>query len=1340
MSSRLAPPRVPSGNVTLQAPPEIEPADGGSSLLTSALPMLGSVGAIIMVSVSNAGPTGWITGGMFLISALGFVFVNGWRQRASRQASMLSARREYLAYLRELRETVRTAAKAQRRERNWRYPAPETLSFLVEDGTRVWERDPHGEDHLAVRIGTSEQPLCLTLVAPELPPIADLDPVATTAAHRFLITHETQPDLPSYLRLTHYRSLQLVGDDIERIRGLARSIVSHAAALQSPEDLQIVIAASPESLPHWEWAKWLPHVQSARLRDSLGAARMIGSDLETLLRMLPADVRERPRFTLDGPAAPGPHLLIVVDGVSASSGDSVFAGGLQGVTVLELPTHWDDNDDPNVARIHVAAGTAEVAEGRTQAQQISPDFMSVVEAESVARRLAPLHREGGGASASRASKRQQSLVELLGLPDVRDLDFSQQWRYLPERDRLRVPIGQDTSGAPLILDLKESASQGMGPHGLVIGATGSGKSEVLRTLVLSLAMTHSPEQLNFVLVDFKGGATFAGMAEMPHVSAIITNLGEEISLVDRMQDALQGEMVRRQELLRSAGNFVNVGEYERARKNGRDDLPPLPALLIVVDEFSELLSAKPEFIESFVAIGRLGRSLHVHLLLASQRLEESRLKGLDTYLSYRMGLRTFSAAESRTVIGVPDAYYLPQEPGGGLLKVGSEERLIQFRAAYVSGPAPARRASNAPELSTGSTGVERITPFTAAPQQLTDPAAEAARVEAEAERRAAALAAAEPEETRSTFELAVSRMAGLGPAAHRVWLPPLEEPATLDQLLGKLSVSYELGLHAPRWRERRRLTVPLGIIDVPLYQRRDVLTLDMSGAAGHVAIVGAPLSGKSTAARTLVSALALTHTPQEVQVFVIDFGGSFAGLRGLPHLAGLATRGEPEVIRRTVAEVTSLLNAREAFFRTEGIDSMDTYRARRERGEADDGYGDIFLVIDGWATLRSDYEMLEAAVQQLAARGLSFGVHVVLTASRWLDIRPNIKDLLGGRIELRLGDPSDSEVNRRAAANVAAIPGRGLDPAGLQMLTALPRIDGDSAAETVVDGVEDLVAKISSAWQREHGPKLRLLPERLPLEELRNNPAADPRQLLLGIDEAELAPVGIDPTREQHLFLYGDSGSGKSSLLRGIVHEIARRYEPGQARIFMIDYRRAHLGEIPEEYLGAYLTTADQATGAVAQLVEFFRGRLPGPDVTAEELRTRSWWSGAEGFVLIDDYDLVATQQGNPAAPLAQLLAQASDVGLHVIVTRRSGGASRAAYDPILQGMTDLGVTGILLSGSPEEGQLIGKVKAVPSAPGRAQIISRARGHQIVQLAYAPTTDEAARAAASEPATETGSE
>ncbi|WP_342772568.1 type VII secretion protein EccCb [Mycetocola tolaasinivorans] len=385
----------------------------------------------------------------------------------------------------------------------------------------------------------------------------------------------------------------------------------------------------------------------------------------------------------------------------------------------------------------------------------------------------------------------------------------------------------------------------------------------------------------------------------------------------------------------------------------------------------------------------------------------------------------------------------------------------------------------------------------------------------------------------------------------------------------------------------------------------------------------------------------------------------------------------------------------------------------------------MFLIIDGIGTVRSDFESLETPIQLIAARGLSYGVHVVITAGRWLEVRPNLKDLLGSRIELRLGDAANSEVDRKAAGNVNADrPGRGLAPSALQMLTALPRVDGDPDSGSLSSGVDDLVNKTASAWVREPGPKLRLLPELLPMEQLHQHPATHPALLQLSVDEASLEPFGLDPRAEPHLFLYGDSGSGKSTMLRGYIREIVRRYRPGEARIFMIDYRRANLGEIPEEYLGAYMTGHEQTMASISQLVEFFRGRLPGPDVTADQLRARSWWSGSEGFVLIDDYDLVATSQGNPAAPLSQLLAQAADVGLHVIVTRRSGGASRAAYDPVLQGMTDLGVTGILLSGNPEEGQLIGKIKAMPAVPGHAQVISRERGYFIAQLAHSATLHE----------------
>ncbi|MDY5139543.1 FtsK/SpoIIIE domain-containing protein, partial [Actinotignum timonense] len=209
------------------------------------------------------------------------------------------------------------------------------------------------------------------------------------------------------------------------------------------------------------------------------------------------------------------------------------------------------------------------------------------------------------------------------------------------------------------LDLNEAAAGGMGPHGLLVGATGSGKSELLRTLLLGLCLTHSPEQLNLVLIDYKGGASFHPFAELPHTAALVTNLERDSSLSERMEETLRGEMNRRQHLLAEHGQHSHLGEYEAARARGAHDGPLLAPLLIIIDEFAELLSDHPDLIDTIVAIGRLGRSLGIHLLLATQRLDEGRLRGLDSHLSYRIALRTFSEYESRAVIGTPQAAHLP---------------------------------------------------------------------------------------------------------------------------------------------------------------------------------------------------------------------------------------------------------------------------------------------------------------------------------------------------------------------------------------------------------------------------------------------------------------------------------------------------------------------------------------------------------------------------------------------------------------------------------------------------------------------------------------------------------
>jgi len=1317
--TKRPPQAPPGGQLIIQPPPELPKPEGMSNTLMMALPMVGSMGAIALMSFNQGGDPmrTYLMGGMFLFMALAMVGGNIWRQKATHAENVLNTRREYLAYLSETREVVRETARRQREFSEYVLPDPEALPFIAEEGSRVWERRADQADQYIVRIGTSVQPLSLDLEEAPVPALAQLDPVSASAAHSFVLTHEVQPGLPHAVDLLSTCRIEIAGSEA-RARGLARAMIAHLTTFVHPSQLQVAVLAAPDALPYWEWTKWLPHAHSARERDAVGPARLVGATWADIEGLVDAGISERPRFA-PGTTVSGHHLLLVVDGGHLPAGHPIASeDGVHGVTVLDLPQTWGELTDPHTLRLLLAEASGHeimhIARRGVSPHPAVPDRISVSVAEATARRLTPLLEVAEETGAGPKKAVSAELTDLLGLPDVRDFDPAVAWRPRRARDRLRVPIGLTVDGQPMILDIKESAQQGMGPHGMLIGATGSGKSEVLRTLVLALAMTHSSEDLNFVLVDFKGGATFAGMADMPHVAAVITNLGDDLTLVDRMQDAITGEMVRRQELLRDAGNFANVADYEKARKGGRTDLAPLPALFIVADEFSELLAAKPDFTELFVAIGRLGRSLQMHLLLSTQRLEEGKLRGLDSHLSYRIGLKTFSGADSRAVIGVPDAFELPGGGGHGILK-SDASTLTQFRAAYVSAPPKARRRTQ--RSADQPVRDVKVQQFTAAPVIAPTQAADDAE---------AYVDPSEPAETRVTFDIAVERMKGQGPPAHQVWLPPLETPPTFDELFGDLVEDPALGLVSPSWRRRGRLRLPLGIVDRPLEQRREVLELDLSGAGGHVAIVGSARSGKSTMARSIVAGLALTHTPAEVQFYVMDFGGgTFTPLSRLAHVAGVAGRNEPDVLRRMYSEILGILNAREQFFKAHSIDSIETYRRWRAEGRVDDGYGDIFLIVDGWPTLRAEFDEMEFEIQALAARGLTFGLHIVATTARWMDFRTQIRDTFGSKLELRLGDPMDSEINRNIAKNVPSErPGRGLTMSGHHMIGALPRVDGVADDDSLAEGVEDLVARVGAAWKGRPGPKLRLLPEMLRLDDLRAAATDErlQRSILLGIDEAALGPVGFDPRADSHLYLFGDSGSGKTSFLRGIAGEVRRLYTPAQAQIFIVDYRRALLAEVPEDYLAGYYTTADQATQEIAGLAQYLRNRLPGPDVTPQQLRDRSWWSGAEAFVLVDDYDLVATASGNPLAALQPLLAQAADVGLHVMFARRIGGASRSLYEPVTQTLRDLAAPGIMLSGPTEEGALIGNVKPRPAVPGRAQYISRDRGNLVLQLAYSPPT------------------
>ncbi len=920
---RIWPP-MPDGVVTFPTPPQEERETQPPTPLTLLLPMLSIA---VLMGISIALSHGSFQQLAFLLPMAIFTIVNP-------LTSMLDARqkrkvlrrkqavqnKQFMEGITKTRAQLEQETTEQRRVALLIDPDPIDLEERVRQRAYLWERRPEDPDFLMVRVGKSRQPLSVKI---EFPSQQKTSSPLTQELQQLKDDFAFVKDVPCSIPLTKVKSLGITGRR-QDVAAFTHGMLCQIAVHHSPQEVRI-LGIYPTSQKHdWEWLQQLPHTVPLKMgkqrrlvaEGQEEANQVLNILLEELSRRaskLEEEAASEKKRSESKSAAPGialPHLVVIVhDYVEVRQHPTLtnaFKLGEQlGVSViylvaqeqaipsecravLRLSTEEHVNTDSHQRKVplkYAAAGFA----GATL-ENVDADLVELTTVQRITSALSMLKLVEEGEDTVNLPTNLR-LLDLLELPYADQLDVEQWWNSGPRFGYLRVPIGQGVNGT-IWIDLNESAH---GPHGIIAGTTGAGKSELLQSLIVGLAITHHPHLVNFVLVDFKGGAAFKPFEKIPHTVGMVTDLSGR--LTERALVALKSELKRREHSL-SKANAKNITQYQAMRLDPQNLAisEPLPHLFIIIDEFAELAKEHPTFIEGLVSVVQKGRSLGVHLILATQKPTGSVNSNIWSNLKFRICLRVASLQDSRDMLGRSEAGLLPSTiPGRAYFQIGAEIFKL-FQSARTSLPA---RISDIP-----------LPLLAEKNEEMTD--------------------------MQVLMGLLEPYQATLGAELFRPWPDPLPHRIYLPDVYQRSTPFVNANTHAgasmtPPYGWMR---FPVGLVDLPPEQRQEPFLLDLP-REGHMLIAGASGTGKSALLRTIVTSLALTHSPAQLHLYLIDFGGqALRVFEKLPHVGGTFGEGDEEYIHRLMRKLQGMIEERKQICMNYQVDDFLAYQRYRQSNGA----------------------------------------------------------------------------------------------------------------------------------------------------------------------------------------------------------------------------------------------------------------------------------------------------------------------------------------------------------------------------------------------------------------------
>jgi S-DNA-T family DNA segregation ATPase FtsK/SpoIIIE len=1214
-------------------------------------------------------------------------------QRRNRLKQTEEAKKAYAAVLDEKQAELEDLRLEQQRIRTEVDPELEILMTRARDrDPKLWERRPGDTDFLNVRLGIGELPSTVAISVPQ----PDMPDPRLEGALALEAEYAVVPQVP-VTGTVRQGPLGIAGS-LRARTDVARALICNLAVHHSPDEVHLLVAYSPERAAEWQWLTWLPHTY-ALSRPS--RRRYLAGDplsTENLLRDLLDELHRRQnqlhtaRHVDRSPA--WPWLVLLVENDSQVRDDPAVHLLLSSearelnVTAIFLVDQAPQVPmgcsavvaiQPNGQLKYATAGVA------GEPTFCWPEYADAAFCEQLARSLAPIQVHTLRSDTALPSSVR--LLDLMGIEDIATCNVARNWQRRSPDQYLKVTIGEQRGNQPLVLDLDHT---GHGPHGLVAGTTGSGKSELLQTLVVALALTHHPHDVGFVLVDFKGGGAFSDLVDLPHTQGLVSDLSG--NLTERALMALRAEMDRRKRLFNAVG-VNDIGLYQQLRWQGRVE-EPLPRLVVIIDEFAELVSEYPDFLDGLIGIARVGRSLGLHLILATQSPAGVVKQQIWANAKFRICLRVESRQESMEMLHRPEAANLPRMPGRGYLQVGNDDVFELFQVARVAGP---YRSADDKE---GDTQENHITIAEVSPLGERKVLLDSKRVQGRRD------AGGEPS---TDLKMVVQKLADVAKQMRikklpSPWPDPLPDHVALPDLLrqGRYAgwdgetwawdhfdpspgKELEGQVRPPNPPRRPWLGALLGLLDDPANQRQGPLLIELGRQDGQLIVLGAPGSGKEMWARTLVMSLACTHAPDQLQLYLLDFGGQALHVfKSLPHVGGLLAPTDDERVRRLLRRLLDSLEKRKRLCNRAGVDGLTRLRELKP----EQAPPAILVIVAGFLEFRTLFHEQMLPLTRLIREGGPYGIHLTLMGDRAGDVPMAISSVVTRRIVLRLAEADEYGMvlgtRIRLSQGQKFPPGRGwYGRPPLEFQTASPGYEQDESAQ--IAELQRIVDRMDKAWDGPRPEPVETLPIKVSLESVLSRISAGlvPPMVAvpIGLDGTRLRPAFVDLVDDgPHFIVSSTPQGGKTTLLLTWALALAEFNSPQQVQFVLTSGRRGSLEplkKLPHVLDCCRGSEEFHESGVLPQLLAEIRrreGTLAQGSAGVDE------W--AHIVVMFDDYDEFFNAVGREREIADGLLALAKrgrNVDVHIVVTGPLPDIGGIAFrDPLIKQLR-IGRSGFIL-------------------------------------------------------------